>query len=57
MSHSEGTPSRSKPAMFNAGLFSTPVSSSNNTSSGMSSLGGFGDDIFSSKTMEDTSVN
>ena len=44
MSSSE-TPSRSKPALFNANLFSTPSSTS---SSGLSSLG-FGEDIFSGK--------
>ncbi len=48
MSRSDNTPSRSKPVMFNSGLFSTPTSSSDN-SSGISSLGGFGDDVFSSR--------
>lgn len=39
---SSGTPSRgSNPSLFNADLFSSP------TGGGLSSLGGFGDDIFS----------
>lgn len=46
MSRQDSTPSRSKPALFNAGLFSSPLPEK---SSDLSSLGEFGDNFLSDK--------